>query len=166
VLRAGVHLNRGESREAEAAARRVLEISPNETLGYVFLGIALLQQQQFADALASFRTAVRMNPRATEAAPMRAVIAAAQYRLGQTDEAVALWEGARAANPDLVTYRIPLIEHYELIGQHGEASEIVREVLSVNPGMTAEVAANSGFAARNPTEVPALIETLRQAGLP
>jgi adenylate cyclase len=166
VLRAGVHLNRRESREAEAAARRVLEINPNESIGHVFLGVALLQQQHFADALASFRAAVRTNPRATESAPMRAVIAVAQYRLGQIDEAVELWEGARAANPDLVIYRIPLIEHYESIGRHDEASETVREVLAVNPGMTAEVAANSGFAARNPAEIPALIATLRQAGLP
>ena len=84
--------------------------------------------------------------------------------LGQ--EAVELWESARATNSDLVTFRIPLIEHYESIGRHDEAAEIVGEVLAVNPGMTAHTAANSGFAARPAEEVPALIATLRQAGLP
>jgi TolB-like protein/class 3 adenylate cyclase/Tfp pilus assembly protein PilF len=166
LVRAGVHLNRNESRKAEAAARRVIEMTPSESIAHVFLGIALLQQQRVAEALASFRTAVRNNPRASEVAPMRAVIALAQYRLGQTEEAVELWESARAANPDLVTYRIPLIEHYESIGEHVEASEIVGEVLAVNPDMTARVAASSGFAARVPDEIPALIAVLRRAGLP
>ncbi len=98
---------------------------------------------------------------------MRAVIATAKYRLGQTEEAVELWESARAANPDLVTFRIPLIEHYESIGQHDEAAKIVGEVLAVNPDITARVAASSAFAAaRAPDEVPALIAMLRRAGLP
>ena len=97
---------------------------------------------------------------------MRAVIATAQYRLGQTEEAVALWESARAKNADLVTFRIPLIEHYESIGQRDKATEIVDEVLNVNPGMTAQIAASSGFAARAPDEIPALIAVLRRAGLP
>jgi adenylate cyclase len=165
-VRAAVHINRGESRKAEAASRRVIEANPNEILGHVFLGVALLQQQRTAEALAAFRTAVRMNPRASEIAPMRGVIAVAQYRLGQTEEAVELWESARAANADLVTFRIPLIEHYESIGQHDEAAVIVDEVLAVNPDMTASVAASSGFGGRAPAERPALAALLRRAGLP
>jgi adenylate cyclase len=166
IVRAGVHLNRGESREAESAARRVIEIVPNESIAHVFLGVALLQQQRFGEALASFRTAARTNPRASEIAPMRGVIAVAQYRLGQTEEAVELWESARAANADLVTFRIPLIEHYESIGQYDKAAEIAAEVMAVNPDMTASVAANSGFAARPADAVPAVIAKLRHAGLP
>ena len=97
---------------------------------------------------------------------MRAIIATAQYRLGQTEEAVDLWESARAKNADLVTFRIPLIEHYESIGQRDKAAEIAGEVLAVNPGMTARIAASSGFVARAPDEMPALIAALRRAGLP
>jgi len=130
------------------------------------LGVALLQQQRYGEAIASIRTAVRLSPRASVTAPVNAVLANAQYRLGQTEEALKRWERARAANPDLVTFRIPLIEHYELNGRHDEAAEIVGEVLSVNPGMSARDAATSGFAARSPAEIPALIATLRRAGLP
>jgi adenylate cyclase len=166
IVRAGVHLNRSESREAEAAARKVIELTPGEPISYVFLGVALLQQQRFVEALASFRTAVRMNPRASEVAPMRGVIASAQYRLGRTDEAVELWEAARAANSDLVTFRIPLLEHYESIGRHDEATVIAREILAVNPTMTAEAAASHGFVARSADEIPILIAKLRRAGLP
>jgi tetratricopeptide (TPR) repeat protein len=97
---------------------------------------------------------------------MRAIIAIAQYRLGRTEEAVELWEAARAANPDLVALRLPLLEHYESIGRHDEAAQIVREILAVNPGMTAEAAANQGFAAHDRNEIPALIVKLRRAGLP
>jgi adenylate cyclase len=166
IVRAAVHLNRSESREAEAAARKVIDIIPGESIAHTFLGVALLQQRRFVEALASFRTAVRMNPRASEVAPMRGLIAVAQYRLGRTEEAVELWEAARAANPDLVTFRIPLVDHYESIGRHDEAAEIAREILAVNPTMTAEAAANQGFAARSPEESPMLIVTLRRAGLP
>jgi tetratricopeptide (TPR) repeat protein len=162
----GVHLNRGESREAEASARRIIEMVPSLNIAYVFLGVSLLQQQRVVEALDALRTAARMNPRASELAPMRGMIANAQYRLGQTEEAVALWESARAKNADLVTFRIPLIEHYESIGQRDKAAEIANEVLAVNPGMTAQIAANSGFVARAPDEVPALVAVLRRAGLP
>ncbi len=97
---------------------------------------------------------------------MRGVIANAQYRLGRTEEAVELWEAARAANPDLVTFRIPLIDHYESIGRHDAAAVIAREILAVNPTLTAEAAANHGFAARSPDAIPSLIAKLRRAGLP
>jgi tetratricopeptide (TPR) repeat protein len=166
ITRAGVHLNRGESQEAEAAARKVIEMIPGEPFGYLFLGFALLQQQEFTEALAAFRTTIRLNPRASEVAPMKGVLAAAQYRLGQEEEAVALWEKARAANPDLVTFRIPLAEHYELAGQHQEAAEIVREILAVNPGLTAEAAASHGFVGREAERTAELAAVLRRAGLP
>jgi len=163
LVLAGIHLNRRESQEGEAAARKVIEIAPGEGVAYTFLGLALLQQQKFAEALAFFRTALRLNPRATEIAPMKGIIAVAQYRLGRKQEAVALWEAARAANPDLVSYRIPLVEHYELAGRHEKAAEIVREILAVNPEMTAEAAAANGFAARDPEQAGPV---LRRAGLP
>jgi len=89
-----------------------------------------------------------------------------QSRIPPKEEAVELWEAARAANPDLVTFRTPLLEHYESIGRHDEAAQIAREILAVNPGMTAEAAANQGFAAHDPNEIPALIVKLRRPGLP
>jgi len=122
-----------------------------------------MQQGEFAEGLASFRTALRMNPRASEIAPMKGVIAIARYRLGQEDEAVAMWEAARAANSDLVTFRLPLVEHYERNGQHELAAQIVLEILAVNPGLTAEEAARNGFASRDPE---ALAPIMRRAGLP
>lgn len=163
ITRAGVYLNRRQFREAEAASRKVIEMAPGEPIAYTFLGVSLLQQQKFPEALASFRTALRLNPRASEVAPMKGIVAIAQYRLGNKDDAVALWEAARAANADLVTFRLPLVEHYETTGRHDEAAEIVREILAVNPGLTAEAAAANGFAARDPEKAEPV---LRRAGLP
>ncbi len=97
---------------------------------------------------------------------MKGVMAVTLHRLGQTDEAVALWEKARAANPDLVSFRIPLADHYEATGQHAEAVEVVREMLAVNPELTAETAAKHGFVARGADAIPALVANLRRAGLP
>ena len=166
ILRAGVYLNRRQSQEAEEAARAGIQMAPAEPIGHVFLGVALLQQGRFQEGLAFFRTAIRINPRTSEIAPMKGIMAIALYRLGQTDEAVALWEKARAANADLVSFRIPLVDHYEAAGQHAEAVAVAREILAVNPEMTAEVAANAGFVARDVDEIPALVANLRRAGLP
>ena len=163
TVRAGVHLNRRQYPEAEAAGRRVIAAAPGEPIGYMFLGVSLMQQGEFAEGLASFRKSIRQNPRASEIAPMKGILAVAQYRLGRKEEAVTLWEAARAANPDLVTFRLPLVEHYETSGQHAMAAEIVREILAVNPQLTAAVAASNGFTSRDPAT---LAPVLRRAGLP
>ena len=63
-------------------------------------------------------------------------------------------------------FRGALREPYEWIGRPDEATQIAREILAVNPAMTAEAAANQGVAARDPSEIPALIVKLRRAGLP
>ena len=166
LVRAGVYLNRRRAREAEAAARRAIELAPSESIAHVFLGMSLMQQGEIQEALASFREAVRINPRGSDVAPMKGVTALALYRLGQKEEAVALFEKARSANSDLVNFRIPLVDHYEAAGEHGRAATIVQEILAVNPGLTAEAAAKMGFIARDENEIPALMANLRRAGLP
>ena len=166
LVRAGVHLNRRQPQEAEAAARTALRVAPGDGGGHVFLGVALMQQGGFQEGLASLRTAIRLNPRSSEFAPMKAIMATALYRLGQTEEAVLLWERARSGNPDLVSFRIPLLDHYEATGQHEKAAVVAREILAANPEMTAEVAARSGFVSRADEEVPATVANLRRAGLP
>jgi adenylate cyclase len=166
LIRAGVYLNQRRSREAEIAVRKAIELVPNEAIAYVFLGVSLLQQGKIQEGLGYFRDANRINPRGSDTAPMKGITAIAMLRLGQKDEGVSLLEKARAANPDLVSFRIPLADHYEAVGEHEKAVVVVKEILSVNPGLTAEVAARSGFVARDDDEVPAMVENLRRAGLP
>ncbi len=55
--------------------------------------------------------------------------------LGQMDAAVVQWERARE-NPDLVDARLNLIEFYARSGDTHEVSQLVDEVLRVNPELT------------------------------
>ena len=78
----------------------------------------MAERQLFSDAEKCYRRVMELTPDDVETNQRLATVL---NSLGQTEQAVALWESARAANPDLVTFRIPLIEHYESMGRHDEA---------------------------------------------
>jgi lipopolysaccharide biosynthesis regulator YciM len=59
---------------------------------------------------------------------------------GRTERAVELLERVRAANSDMIGARIPLAVIYEAQGRHDEARKVTREILRVNPHLTARAA--------------------------
>jgi len=73
----------GRSGEARAAFERVLKIDAHDVGSHVNLGQLLLQQQQFADAIAHFRTALADEPYNVTAAYN---LGLALTRAGQRDE--------------------------------------------------------------------------------
>ena len=86
------------------------------------------------------------------------------YRAGRTAKGVELAELARNGNPDLISPRILLALHYESEGRHDKAQTLVREILQVNPEITADyLAMQSGLASLFGTEDR---DQLRRAGLP
>ena len=58
------------------------------------------------------------------------------YATGRESDAVVLW--LRAMGPDMVYPRVGLATHYESIGRHEEAQRLVREILEINPNLTAD----------------------------
>ena len=108
----------------------------------------------------SINRALRLNPR-----PPPGFLIAVAYvtlRAGRTQEAVEMFEQARAGSPDLITARIPLAAIYESEGRHEEARAVVQEILRVNPDFTADHAAQLSAGAATPERTKAL----RRAGLP
>ena len=90
------------------------------------------------------------------------------HRVGRTEEAVEIWERARAENPDLIFNRIGLVGVYETRGRHAEAQAEVQEMLRVNPDLTAELALGGsiiGFT-MDANSRAQLRDRLRNAGLP
>jgi hypothetical protein len=83
------------------------------------------------------------------------------YAAGRKDRAISQWQQSRSANPDMILSRISLAAHFESIGRHPEARTLVREILRVNPNLTAEIASMTPGADRD--DWPTL---LRRAGLP
>ncbi len=89
-------------------------------------------------------------------------VAAVNHGAGRTQEAVEMFEQARAANPDLITARFALAALYESEGRHEQARAMVQEILRVNPDFTADHAAQLSGGATPPEQTQAL----RNAGLP
>jgi adenylate cyclase len=164
---AWVHLTRGNSAEAIAAAERVIELWPNTESAHAARGLALAQEGRLLEATESVRRALRLNPRA----PTSLLMPVAQVNIfaGRWEKAVEQLERVRTANPDHIPSRVILAAYYEREGLHDKASVAVAEILRVNPDFT--VARVSGTAAAwenalGPQEIAAYMEALRKAGLP
>ncbi len=162
VVMSNVHLREGRVAEALAAAERAVELAPNVEFPHMTLGFVLARQGRFVAAMQSAARAMRLNPKAPPG--LQDGVASVNFAAGRTDKAVELWEDARAANTDMIRARIPLAALYESEGRHEEARALVREILRVNPDLTAEsaagVALGFGFDKNEATE------DLRSAGLP
>jgi len=163
VAMAQVAYLRRRPEEAMAAAERAVALAPNLDMAHAMLGFAQASAGRTVDALGSIRRALRLNPRAP--GPLWGVLGVLNMRAGREREAVELWEQVRTAYPELVLIRVLLADHYERSGRHAEAGAAAREILRVNPDMSAERAA-----ALSPL-VPAdsrraAAENLRRAGLP
>ena len=164
---AWVHLNRGNSGEAIAAADRVLQLAPNWSFAHAARGLALLQQAQFLEASRSVRRALRLNPRAPTG--LRMSLAQVNFAAGRRVEAVAQLEHLRKANPDHIASRVVLAAHYEREGRHGQASTAVGEILRVNPDFDvdrAEAMFPNAEQVFGTQEFAEIVDALRTAGLP
>ncbi|MHC4911002.1 MAG: tetratricopeptide repeat protein, partial [Planctomycetota bacterium] len=162
-----VHLSRGRSREAVAAAETAVELLPNWEPFHAILGLALAQDGRIAPALRAIRRALRLNPRASSAT--LGSVAYVNLAAGRRQEAEALLERARLSNPDHIIARVILAALYEYEGRHEEARVVAQEALRVNPDLTAGIATRmvQGLEQVYAREEAAQFEdNLRKAGLP
>jgi TolB-like protein/class 3 adenylate cyclase/Flp pilus assembly protein TadD len=163
ALRSGVHLFRGEAAEGMTWALRAVELAPNLDPPHMYLAMAHAAEGRPLAALEAVQTALRINPGGHPA--ILTLLGVMNRRVGRSKEAVAFWEQARAANPDLVTARLGLAMLYEEAGRHEEARAVVQEVLRINPDLGAEQALGTGASAFTGTPSGS-VELLRRAGLP
>jgi adenylate cyclase len=164
---AWVHLLRGNSAEAIAAAERVIELAPNLEWGHALRGLALAQEGRFLEATGAVRRALRLNPRAPTA--LLANVAMVNFAAGRREKAVEQLERVRTANSDHIGSRALLAAYYEREGLHDKASAAVAEILQVTPDFSVERARVTFQNAENavgPEEFAAYMEALREAGLP
>jgi TolB-like protein len=128
---AGVHIARGDPAKAVESAERAIACNPSFEVAHLFLGVAQGQQGRLDVATRAILQAQRLNPRVES--PYGTVLGLIRYQLGQQEEAVAIWERMRAANPDLIQPRLPLIVHYGRLGDWETARTLAEEVRAVNP---------------------------------
>jgi adenylate cyclase len=154
----------GRTEDALAPAERAAELAPSWDVVHFVLGSALLRSGRPLEAIGAQRRALRLSPRPP--APFLAALGFANYMAGSHEQAVALWERARAANPDLIPVRVLLAAHYEGSGQHEKARGLVQEVLRGNPDCTADSAVSVVVVPLGPEAVRELRDQLLRAGLP
>jgi TolB-like protein/class 3 adenylate cyclase/Tfp pilus assembly protein PilF len=159
LVLANVSNARGKSEEAIAYAERAIELSPSFDVPHLTKGLALLRERQPLLALQSLRQAVRLNPRSDNTGGL---IAYVNLLLGRTEEAVPQLQRQRNRNPDLVHVRLILLGHFMAIDRRADARTLAREILSVNPRLTAEEAVKLA------PGLPAAftVDLFRAAGLP
>jgi TolB-like protein/class 3 adenylate cyclase/Flp pilus assembly protein TadD len=158
-----VHLIGGRPQEAIPHFERAIELAPSFEPPRIGLSIAQAQSGAPLEALRTAQAALRLTPRPPPAA--RAVLALAQFRAGRVEEAVQIWEAARASTPDLLPVLFSLGSYYEGAGRHEEARAVVAEIRRVNPELRADDI-GSKCSIGGSAEDSATRENLRRAGLP
>ena len=157
---ASVALFRDEPEEAARMASRGIELAPNDDIGHFFYGLAQAQLGNIISATRSIKRALRLNPRAQSG--YKSIVGYVYFAAGRMEEGAAVFETLRAANPDLIVARIPLVAYYVEIGEEDRAREIAAEILEVNPSFTAESAALGSAGILEEEDVA----RLRSVGLP
>ena len=112
----GTLVMQGRMLEARIFAEKAVAADPNWNIAQMAIGLHQAREGQFLDAIRSANRAQRLDPRAPPVE--RIAIAFLKHRVGRTEEAVEIWERARAENPDLIRNRVGLVGVYETRGRH------------------------------------------------
>jgi serine/threonine protein kinase/Flp pilus assembly protein TadD len=114
--------------EAEAAARKALELDPELAEAHASRGLALALSKNFEEARTEFEAAIRLNPKLFEAYYF---YARACFQQGKLAEAAELYEQACRVNPD--DYQAPalLSTVYYGLGHEAKAEEVRRRALQL-----------------------------------
>ena len=165
IVLAGVNLFRDRPAAAAIAAEKAIELAPSWPRAHYFLGVAMAQQGRFIDATRAINRAQRLDPKSPPG--LLVIIPYVNLAAGRTDVAVEMFEQVRTSNTDMIIAQIPLAALYESDGRHAEAQALAREILDVNPDMTADAAAGKFVASLLGDDRAAEWRVaLRSAGLP
>ncbi len=119
---------------AVVAARRSLDLLPSNQECWSLLGLALAQEEKFADATEAFQRVFALDPQAVWG---RHNLALCLEKLGRPDEAVTQFKRALAIEPKFGTSWLALGQLYEDMHRNDEAAGCFRKALA-NPVNTAD----------------------------
>jgi adenylate cyclase len=169
VTLAAAYMFQGRSVDAIAASEKAIELSPNSPIPYYYLAGALAQEMSFVRVPQLLNRALRLDPRAPS--PVRTLMAVANIAADRYEEAIEILERVRVATPELLMGRLWLASTYSFVERYPDAQAEGRDILRVNPAMTADRAIPIMFGGRAGVEVVGeervaqIRENLRKAGL-
>jgi tetratricopeptide (TPR) repeat protein len=120
----------GQPQAAEESLRRFLKSDSNSVVGHFQLGMSLLAQHHYPDAIASFERATALKP---DFGPAFLNIGFALVKSGKLREAVAPFKQAIQHNPEVIDSYILLADLRLQLGENEGAAEMARLAERVNP---------------------------------
>jgi len=148
--------------KAIAQGGRAVELDPNSSLAYIWLGISLNYIGRNEEAVAMIEKAFRHNPMVPSS--WYVFLSSALSNAGRYDEAVTASRKAVKLSPDNIFAQLALVLSCILGSRDEEARSAAAEVLRIQPNFSVE-----NFAKRTPYKDPADIERFvkawRKAGL-
>jgi adenylate cyclase len=123
----------GNFQEAEKAARRAIDLSPNYAGAHTGLGQVLDLTGRHEAAIASLDESVRLDPLYHMALQFRG---RAYFALGRYDEAAADFERRIAMSPNTDLSRAFLASVHGHAGRNADAQRLWAELAEVNPGFS------------------------------
>ncbi len=159
-LIAYVHLIRGQYGLATQALERAIALNPNDWDSQAILGSILLYSGRRDEAIQSFETALRFNPRME--VDRLVELGLAYYLEKRYDDAIKALEPGIGPNPNHPFLRIALAAAYAQAGRVEDAAAAAAKVRQLHPFF--EVA-SFGTRFSNPTDQARIADGLHKAGL-
>lgn len=115
---------------AQELYKSLLEASPNDYIGWNFLGVSYVQQGQPLSGIAFFEQALVLKP---DYADAHFNLGCALQALNRLDEAIACYERALAINPDYAGAHLNLGNALQTLNRHEEAIARYQQTLALRP---------------------------------
>ena len=130
VLTGRLKLERKDCAGAEQAFRRHLQIDPQSVNGHAQLGMALMCQERYAEAVPIFERAVQAKPDFAEA---HFNLGFARARAGAGAEALPALRDAIRCSPNFLEPYIILADLLGQMGERAEALNLLERARQINP---------------------------------
>ena len=158
----GVHLQKGEVKEAVALREKAVSLAPNGATAHNLLGVALLfAGGRIEEAIKQFKIANRLDP-----FPQTHILhyTGVAYRVnGEYEKAIEFLKRATERNPDYWISYFGLTACYGLLGREEEARAAAAEVLRIRPNFSIKKVLTPY---RDKDDKEHTFKVLRKAGLP
>jgi tetratricopeptide (TPR) repeat protein len=124
------HAKRGDAPAAIAALSEALTIEPGDAIAHVDLGVALVEQKRYDEAMHHYRTAIALNPQNDNAHYNLGVVL---FYTNRFEEAIGSYMQALGFNPEKKGARANIGAAFFQLGKFDEAIRYFQEELNIDP---------------------------------
>jgi adenylate cyclase len=156
-----VYLVKRQLDKALSEAERAIDLNPNSSDAYMFLGQVLGCMGRWEENVLYGKKSLRLSP--FPGAQPFYVLGRAYFMTGQYDESIATIKKALKVSPNFLDGHVYLAACYSSMGRDVEATAAVKEVLGINPKFTIEFYTKRLLLKE--ADIERLSAALRKAGL-